>query len=388
MIIQLMYHNYLFLFGFVYYLLLPLIVVLGNLLDDYVGIQHLNYYFKTDFLLSYILIISMLGISFYIGSVFLLKFKKYPTKLNSIEKIIGNRDIFLILLPFFLYGQYMIFKNRNELFSGYLQTYNVEFLGTISTLNLLFLFFFLYCKGKMSKRTRTLDVFLLFSLLEYSIVLLGLGSRMYALIPCVSYFVFLLDKRVVQFKKVLLSGFCLILFFLFIGVWRKGSVLSFETLLYIGVAEPAFTWISAVSMFSMNDLPLWAFPSNFISSFVNFAPTILVPNKSEFITPIDLNFDSPFGATSILLSLIANFGILGSCCALFMLGALLSLLKTNANNLFAKTYYYCICGIIPFQLFRDPFSVVNKMFFFNLFFLPFLLFMIETILYKNTKIKL
>ena len=112
-------------------------------------------------------------------------------------------------------------------------------------------------------------------------------------------------------------------------------------------------------MFSSNELPLIAMPYNSFF-FFEFCSYSIIPNKAEFIQPITLNYDNPFGATSLLVSLIANFGILGSCFVLFLLGFFLTSLRLNGRTLFTKTYYYCICGIIPFQLFRDSIPIVNK----------------------------
>ena len=123
---------------------------------------------------------------------------------------------------------------------------------------------------------------------------------------------------------------------------------------------------------------------NFFSSFLNFVPTLLFPNKAEFIQPITLNYDNPFGATSLLVSLIANFGILGSCFVLYLLGLFLTSLRLNGRTLFTNTYFYCICGIIPFQLFRDSIPIVNKMLFYNFLLFPFLLFSIEKLLCKKS----
>lgn len=143
---------------------------------------------------------------------------------------------------------------------------------------------------------------------------------MYILIPCVTCTLYFWIKVSFLLKSFGWWAYCCIIF-LFIGIWRLGdSGFSIDSFLYIGIAEPVFTWISVESMFSSNELPLIAIPYNFFSSFLNFVPTLLFPNKAEFIQPITLNYDNPFGATSLLVSLIANFGILGSCFVLFLLG--------------------------------------------------------------------
>lgn len=379
---QILYHNYLFLFGALYYLLLPLIVVNLNLLEDYPGMQHVYIYFKHDYLCFYACLIVLLICSFYCGSLFPLKYLKTHQGYNTVDMVVGGKDLLRMALPFFIYGQYVIYSNINNLFQGYLVEYDLSFMGTISSLNTLFLFLFIYSKGKKNAEKQFVNTFFAVSIVEFSIVLLGLGSRMYIMIPCITYALFLLDKKIVSLKKMFLWGGVIVGLFLFIGIWRLGEVISPEFLFYIGAAEPTFTWISAISMFSMNSLQLIAFPSNFVSSFCNFIPTILLPNKSEYIQPIALDFDNPLGATNILVSLLSNFGILGSCIAVFCLGFFLTYVCLNFKTLFGRTYYYCICGVIPFQLFRDEMAIVNKMLFYNFLLLPLILFFIQKILYK------
>lgn len=377
-----LYHNYLFFFGVLYYLLLPIIVVRLKLLEDYPGMHHVYAYYDTNYLCLYLFIIVLLIGSFYFGSLIPLKYLRKRKKYDKVSPVVGGRDLLFMSLPFFMYGQYVIYGNINNLFQGYSVEYDVLFMGTIATLNTLFLFLFIYNKGKKSVKCRYINIFFALSAIEFSVVLLGLGSRMYIMIPCIAYILFLLDKNKINIKKMFLWGGLGVFFFLFIGVWRSGKIISLDFLLYIGAAEPVFTWISAASMFSMNSLPLIAFPSNFITSFYNFIPSVLLPDKNELVSPIALEFDSPLGATNILVSLISNFGILGSCVAIFLLGFLLTFICLNFRTLFGRTYYYCICGVIPFQLFRDAIPIVNKMLFYNLLLFPLILFFIEKIFYK------
>lgn len=385
-----LYHNYLFLFGTLYYLILPLIIVSNNYLSDYAGMRYLYIYYDVDIYFVYLLIVVLFVISFYIGSCLPLHYVKNSNS-NQCKHFnfdsISDRDLLLISSPFWIYGQFVILKNLNNLFQGYAVEYDVVFMGTISTLNLLFLFLFLYQRLKGVRSRKILyNMFIPFSLVEFSVVLLGQGSRMYIMIPFIACIIYMLDNSIIGLKKLCVWGCIGIIFFLFIGIWRLGgNNMSIEVFMYIGVAEPAFTWISLVSMFSLNSLPLLAFPSNFISSFYNFIPTFLFPNKESYFIPLSLEYTNPLGATNLLVSIISNFGILGGCFILFLLGFLLTFIQFNLKGLFGKTYYYCICGIIPFQLFRDSFPIINKMFFINLFLIPFALILAETFLCRISK---
>lgn len=379
-----LYHNYLFFFGVVYYLILPLYLVSCNWGTDAAGFQHIYTYYDSSFRGKYLLIVLFFVVSFYSGSLALLKFI-VPVKktTNSLFSTIGNRDIFLFSFPFWLFGQFIIFKNADQLFQGYTIDYNIKFIGLIASLNVLFLFLFLY--QKLNKKT---NLFLLFSLIEFSVILLGQGSRMYVLIPIVATAIFMLDNSYIQLKKLFVWGGVAVLFFLFIGIYRLGiNNVSTDLLLYIGMAEPSLTWISCVSMFALNPLPLFAFPRHFLSSFYNFIPTVIFPQKSAYILPLSLDFEAPLGATSIMVTIISDFGILGGCFMFFALGFLLTYIRFNYKGKFGLTYYYCCCGVIPFQLFRDGSEIVNKMFFMNLFIVPVFLLGLRTILFWTSSKK-
>ncbi len=383
-----LYHIYLFSFGFLYYLILPFCVILTDSFLEFPGMNHLAKHYNDNIIFPYLLITICLLISFLLGSFLPIKTKYLIKKKTIAEKelVFGNRDLFLLLIPFFIYAQYLIFSNRSNLFQGYLIEYDAQFMGNIATFNTLFLFWGLYYAGKSTKRNHTLSLFFLFSIFEFSIVLLGLGSRMYILVPLISFLLFLLDNHQITIKKLTINACIIILLLLCVGVWRLGDKISLNALLYIGVAEPCLTWISAESMFTQNNtLPLFSVPSNFLSSFFNFIPSVLLPNKDELIQPITLSYESPFGATNLLLSLLDNFGILGSCLTLFIFGFLLSYIRFNANSLLSKTYYLCICGVIPFQLFRDNIAIINKILFYNFLLFPLVLIILEKAIYKKSR---
>ena len=373
-----LYHVWLFLFGLLYYLIVPALVIASRIWEDYPGMELLYSYYKDEYLLGYLILVLFVTFPFFVGTYLPIFF--YKEKSQSIQQIIINsRGLFVISLPILLYGQYVIIANRDYMFQGYLAGTDIPFIGTLATINMIFLFIFLY--NRLGAYSSKINVLLTFVLIEFCVVALGLGTRMYAMVTIFSIFIFLLDQQIVSIKKVLLAFSVIVVFILAIGIWRMGDTnISFDQLVYIGVAEPTFTWITAISMYDLNELPLIAFPSNFISSFVNFIPSSVLPDKSELISELSLNYDAPLGATSVLLSLISNFGILGSMLALFCLGFLLTQIRLRWQTAFGQTYYFCICGIIPFQLFRDDLGVVNKQIFSNFLLVPMLVIFIHRIM--------
>lgn len=367
------YHIYLFLFGAFYYWIFPLITLNCGFIDGMPGVSLLDKYDYKPFETKYYCVVLSLCISFVTGGVIPLYFKKKSCKKDRREeRNICARDLMLFSLPFFLFTQVTIYKARNILFMGYSVDYDIQTMGALATANCLFLFFFLYAISTHSF-SRWYRLYFLFVLIEISVMLLGLGSRMYVMIPIVAGGIYYLQTHKLS-KKMIIYAVFVVIFFLAVGVWRISKEgFNFKLLLYIGSAEPLLTWISAVSFFEYNDISLFSFPSNFLTSFVNFIPTFIFPDKADLILPLSSEFDSPLGATNLLTSLLSDFGILGSCLLLFITSFILTLVRYDWISIFGVIYYCCICGIIPFQFFRDNFSIINKVVLFNFLLIPFVI---------------
>ncbi|MBD5331352.1 MAG: oligosaccharide repeat unit polymerase [Bacteroides sp.] len=369
------FHLYLFLFGAIYYWLFPVIILDYNLIEGMPGVSLLDKYNYKPFKSEYIQIVSLLIISYTIGCILPLKFKRLPTSRKSPKIIVSPRDLLLFSLPVFLFGQYTIFKARNILFKGYSMDYDIEILGAIATANSIFLVLLLFLFSNNYKNSfwsNTAKKYSIFGLIEFSIILLGLGSRMYVMIPATALFIYYLQNHRIT-RKLIFVSLSIVLLFLWIGIWRiSNSGISWELLFYIGSAEPLLTWISAVSFFSYNQISWISIPQNFLSSFINFIPTFIFPSKGNYIIPFNGIYDSPLGATNLITSLLGDFGLIGSCLILMLLGFILTLIQYNWTNTFGRIYYYCLCGIIPFQLFRDNLPIINKVAIFNMLIVPIL----------------
>lgn len=378
-----LYHNWLFLFGFIYYLIVPLVVVYSRIWEDYPGMHNLYIYYSEKYILGYLLLVCIIGFSFFVGS--LIPYKKHIKVKIIKQHIILSKHLFIISSPLIIICEFIIFKNRSYLFQGYLAEIDSPFVGTIATTSIFTLFTFFY--NRMGLFSKSIDKILVIILLELSVVMLGLGTRMYTILPLISFIIYLLDNHKTSIRKISVYSIGTVLLILMVGIWRLGSSeINLDGILYIGIAEPTFTWISAISMYDINKLPLLLFPSQFLSSYINFLPSLLFPMKGEWIANLPLDYETPLGACSILVSLISNFGLLGSFFAIFCLGYLLTLVRLRWRTVFGRSYYYCICGIIPFQLFRDSVVIVNKEIFFSMLILPCLFFIIskkKTVLLPN-----
>lgn len=95
-----LFHIYLFIFGFLYYLILPLLVVIVEGFDGYPGMQHLYKNFNPEIVFPYTTWVTIFLLSFLAGSLLPLKYSSIKLKAKT-EWVIGARDIALISIPFF-----------------------------------------------------------------------------------------------------------------------------------------------------------------------------------------------------------------------------------------------------------------------------------------------
>lgn len=377
-----LYHLFLFLFGVLYYWIFPLIILECGFISGMPGVDALDRYDYHLYVSEYLGIVFILCMSFFIGGLLPILFKeKKKQRIRKSTQIVSARDLAVCSIPFFIFTQLIIINARHILFRGYTVDYDIQTLGALATTNCIFLVLYLYSIS-MPLVKRWVRTYFLIVLIESSIMLLGLGSRMYVLIPIIAFIVSYIQTHKLSLRIFSIIVIC-ILFFLCVGIWRMSNAgIDLKLLLYIGSAEPLLTWISAVSFFEYNDIELFAIPYNFCSSFLNFIPSFLFPEKKEYIYPLISDFDSPFGATNLLTSLLTDFGIIGSSILLFLTSFILTTIRYNWKSVFGSIYYCCVCGIIPFQLFRDNLPIINKVVVFNFLLIPIFIFIFIRGIYK------
>lgn len=364
--ISVRYHHYFWAFGFLYYLVCPFLfvkyIVFGTSYEFPGGDLFKSFY--TDSIdYKYITIICSYFLAFYAGSYFVMLFPR--------KKIVENRyqnrypvhfQWLTLLLVVFLFLQYPIFRVEN--------VYD-PIIGFVATASLLFTFFILYnlSIGLTLLKMKWSLAWLLFLFF----FLLNSGTRMYFLIPAIMFLIYFKEKKHISLTKIFLLILGLGLLLLFVGVYRLGMS-DYRLMLYIFIAEPVYTWISACSMFGLNpDFHMFMFPSDFLASFINFIPTFIFPDKVQFYGQIPLNYEAPLGATSILVSLIGNFGVIGGAMFIFCVGMFSSFLYLKSWDKFYYVYYIAYTSILPFQFFRDGFSILNKNVFFTFLIFPLLI---------------
>ncbi|MBC7850755.1 MAG: oligosaccharide repeat unit polymerase, partial [Chitinophagaceae bacterium] len=259
---------------------------------------------------------------------------------------------------------------RNSLFGGY-GSYDIGARGKLSTLLIIFNFFLLYQLVSKQK----LSMFLVAGTILGCLFLLSMGGRMYVFQTFVVLLVFKTSFSQARWKtgKLLIFIFSGLLIGAAFGLWRMGSSLGVEKAAYSFFAEPTFTWFSTISYLSSNEVPLLSFPSNFITSFLNLVPNTFFSFKPYIVSTASMvnDYQNPLGADSVWSTFVINFGSLGSCIFLCVTGFILNYLRhLSAQSRFMAVYYIMVCGMLPFQFFRDGFYILNKQLFFNFLLLP------------------
>lgn len=373
-----------FLFGFVYYLITPFFALLF-LREDSIVQAALNY-IDLDFFNRYYFIDLFCICFFFLFGYFLFTNLSYNNKKKYLNVFsyfnLAPKFLFFVFLSFFFI--FLINANRRGFvfLSGY-SSYDIVVLGpfvTLTFMSVLFINFF--------NSTKVKKKFLILFVLTI-IIVLSIGSRMFFVLGVISLSLGYIskNKRILRNLFFYIFLFVLLVFVLFIGLWRSSSKeINIIKLISIFIAEPLFTLTSASSYFNnAGGRPTFNLPNDVVASFINFIPTILYPNKVELLNQLTYNkfTESPFGASSLVVNLYSNFGLFYFIYC-FLVGCYVGYIRKKAyfSNFF-KAVYFTILPLFMFHFFREGFITVFKVLFFNSFILPFILFTFFYIIFNK-----
>ncbi len=366
-------HKILFFFGYIFYLFTPYIVGTTNAFKGFQGMEMFQGFFKLipkDKLLAYILITLSWLPAFYLGHFLYKLCKPYKRTLQIFPASFtsyGVSYIAVLLIAVLLIFTYI---SRNSLLGNY-QVYDAGARGKMSTLLVIFNFFLLYqllTKQKVS-------YVLITGTIITAILLLSMGGRMYVIQTFIIYLVYKTSYAPKRWKPVQIISFALAALMIgsWVGTFRMGTAFNLNRGLYSLMAEPVFTWFSTSTFLIANNIPVINFPANFFTSFLNLIPNTLFSLKAYMVTAQGMGYvyQNPLGADSVWSTVIINFGSVGSFFFMFITGFMMNFLRhLSENNRFWAVYYILVCGMLPFQFFRDGFYIINKQLFFNFLILP------------------
>lgn len=338
----------LFDFGFFLYLVTPLII--SDLKPEiFMNVKPIEnfYYVNSDKIMGklskIIAILFLWNISFKIP-FFNDNYKK-NNNLNNLSSNISNKIIYLInfFLLIIVLGititNYKIFIDKYK--------YMGNFRSILATCINIFFINTIYILVKEKKKYN-------FQLIIYSglsLILLVMGSRMYFVMGIVSYLFYLEQNYKISKKKVILLAMTTFLVTGYITLYRAGAKFNLLNLILNNLFEFLFTGISYITFITSNEIPYISMPNQLISALGTFVPSFLFRTQSNYVS--SYIYFSPFGAKNIFVSLMENFGIIGSIIFLFLGGYIINKCHFS-KNFILKTWIYFIAGAIPFLFFRDP----------------------------------
>ncbi len=249
-------------------------------------------------------------------------------------------------------------------FTGY-TTYDMGILGPLSTSAFLSVWFLNYFPQRLVR-------LLFLSLFAFcSLLLLGLGSRMYFVLSTMALVLGLVSRNRDLLRSPRFYGFAtgFLVLMVGVGILREGGrEFSFDALMAIFFAEPLFTSVSGSLFLELSGgRPVEGVPVDLYASLIHFVPSVIYPEKLEVIRELTANPNivSPFGARALQVSLYSNFGIYYPL-YIAGIGFYLGFLRTKArhSNFYAATYFSALPIMIAL-FFREGMINVIKVMFFN-----------------------
>ncbi|MCO8051206.1 O-antigen polymerase [Proteus penneri] len=372
---------YFFLFGFLYYIISPVISL--YFFDEswfvLIAKQHVK---LNDYGLVYSFISVLCLLIFSLAYIIFSNLKFLKTNIGEKEKEhkLLPSIIFIIILSLLLFTIIKSYHSGVILFSGYNEGYNISLLGPLATISFSSIIFMFYFEKKKYK----IGFFIIY--LISNIFLLGMGSRMFFLIGLISIAIneYHKNPQIIKTLKFYILSISLFLFILFIGIWRSNSEFSLEKLLGIFFAEPLFTSISAINYLNtIENESLIKIPWDVVASILNFIPSEIFKDKIVIISQIayDIKSYSPFGASSLLTNIYINFGILFPI-YVFSIGMLFGILSKLSYNKLIYSIYIATLPLLMFHFFREGFITYIKIQFFNGLIFPIFIILLISLLLR------
>ncbi len=351
-------HLHLFVIGWVYYLLIPVLAGRFGLFESSDSFSLMRRFCSpTDpWWPALILYVILLPLAFVAGSALA---GRMPSMRGIRTPLEGPGRV---LLPFYALALLLTgYAARGNLFAGYSEDLDLTVVGPVSTLQMCLLFQYLAARAGRSRSARWLGLLLLIS----SVLLIGMGGRLYVLSALAAIYIDWWKFRAADARarrRSLIAVIATPLVFGVVGMLRLG-VFDLADLSFYVFAEPLFTSISAFTLMDGNGWALLDAPRDFFSAFINLIPAAVWPGKTEYvITLLDtsLKFEAPFGAISIVASTIGNFGYLGGPVFVAVVGFVMERVRRHTGAAAGRALYCYLCGLLPFMFFRDPFPVQIK----------------------------
>jgi hypothetical protein len=332
-----------FTLGFLFYWLLPVILIVTPTTD---AAEQITNYFSAippDRLLGYNISILFCYLAFALGDTlgtFPLIKRKRVTRPRKFQPQLWKLEWASALILFVI----ELVKVRHSLFTSYTHS---DFIARGTLIAVSIVLFSISLRIAIEGRWKFMQAYFIVAL-----ALLAAGGRLYFVSSVISLLAYISHRKPIRSRVLLVGGVCAMALMGIIGVLRVHSSASLLLILLNVVTESLFTSFSLFSYLSANPISWIHAPTFLIADLYNLIPSALV-NKHHLTTLVDsgLGIASPMGAMHSWVSFNVNFGIIGTLIFMFLFGYLLRI------NEKMSVPYLMLTGFTAFTFFRDPFSV-------------------------------
>lgn len=353
-------HVHVFLFGWSVYVLGPLLAGFAGVFDAIESAEPLARYFSepSPWWTSLAAFAALMPVAFVLGH----RSAGYLAR-PSTRRAPRQSPSWLAMFACLILLVAVAWPARSLVFEGYLEGVDSGVIGPIATLEMVLLYEYLLSQAAGLRTARRMYGSMLF---VCSLLLLSMGGRLYVVsVLFILYFYWWkwqatdASARRRSIKWAVLAP----LPFALLGMWRIGAI-DVGSLGFYLFAEPIFTGISAVSFFVGGAWSLFDVPKDFLYAFLNIVPAAVWPDKASSLVSLfdlNLNFESPFGAISIITSSVANFGFVGGLVFVATVGLIIAWTGRGASSPVFRALYCFLVALLPFLFFRDPFQIQVKL---------------------------
>lgn len=364
-----------FFWGWSYYLLIPFLAS-GIYIDSeyplHLEVQSALLSVDSAWYLSYVWSILL---SFLCGLLFVGFFSKtismrFASARSS--EVSSGIDAWMIALIIFVQILCYFFI-RDFLFRGYVGLAWDEKNSVKSFLSGLNVTLGVICSINLGRRglARQLSVVALF---VNSLVLLGMGGRLYVVVAALTVLVSQFISGRISKKIISILGCGAFALMLAVGLLRQGELVTTGGLVYIFLGEAVLNWLGGVNFISSNVIDRFEAPHDLVVSFFSFIPTFVWPGKYDFLASLKEGgfiVDSPVGGTNLVISLLSNFGYIGSSVAVFFFGIFTGLFcRLSRWSVFLRCAFSAHVALMAFMFFRDSLVIHQKCLIINAMLLP------------------
>lgn len=373
-------HIMLFSLGFIYYWVIPIFIGNNGWFYERASMDlwySIFYRVDNQSLLVYLLLILLFYLSFLLGSIFARKFKYkgIKVKMDFTNKALNPIWLFFILLtlPF-------LYRFRGAFFSGYnLIGVNAQ-KGSFISLSLIVLSLTLIYLSNLKNNGQFSFKKLIKNkysglYITLSLLIISLGTRLYFLTGIIIVLTFYSTFfKKLDFMKTLVIMSLLVIGMGLIGITRGSTAdITWSRIMFNIFQEPLYTGYSLIAFLDKSNFEMFQAPIYLLSSFINFLPTFILPNKLDFIHHVSESsypIFNPLGALNSFTSFMINFGFIGTILFLFIFGFYMEKLRGNDKSPLSMTIYSMVSGFLLTTFFRDGFesSLVKNIFEYSIVF--------------------